>query len=685
MMMPTRWVTRGFVRVALLLCMGCSSSANGTAVGDVKPPDVTEGVGRGEGREGTEVTDPPEVRKPPDIGDAVLAADTPDPADARLSPDPPCQPDCADKECGDDGCGQSCGFCPQAAPLCEGGKCQLECVPDCAGKECDTDGCGGSCGQCSAAQHECQDGLCTCTPACELKECGDDGCGGACGYCGAQGDCLDGVCFCQPNCADLECGGDGCGGSCGDCEQGTLCADGLCKSNCDLIAGVASNLGCDFWAVDLDNIEGGQTAKVALMVSVPSTFDNAEIFVLDWSESPPEMLGPSDLDVTDMSVLPGAAKVFLLPTGNDIDGSELSGKSYRIGSSNPVSVHQFNPLNSYEVFTNDASLLLPAQRGGFEYLVLSWPLRTSGNSLRGFATVVATQGGTTNVEVWPTSGVESGTGVQSVSADPVEPYEFALQRGDVLNLETAGAQGADLTGTRIKADQKIGVFGGHECANIPLGTNYCDHVEQQLLPVTMWGNNYIADAFAPRSASQVDTWRVISAGDGTTVETNPVVAGPYTLDKGEWEEFETGQHFEISATGPILVGHYLQGSNYQGFSQTCSSSGIGDPAFSLVVPQKQYLSEYIVLIPDGYQEDYLNVTFQVGSEAQVNIDGVPMSQLLTGSPPEVGESGWAVAQVTMTNGIHTADSNMPFAVTAYGYDCDVSYAYPGGLGLQAEQ
>ncbi len=115
------------------------------------------------------------------------------------------------------------------------------CTPDCTGKECGDDGCGGSCGTCEDG-FVCQDGQCVgCTPDCTGKECGDDGCGGSCGtcddpakpICNAQGICE----ACTPNCDGKECGDDGCGGSCGDCTDPNkpVCSkEGICIEKCTL-------------------------------------------------------------------------------------------------------------------------------------------------------------------------------------------------------------------------------------------------------------------------------------------------------------------------------------------------------------------------------------------------------------------------------------------------------------------
>ncbi|MFH1828527.1 MAG: cohesin domain-containing protein, partial [Nanoarchaeota archaeon] len=57
-----------------------------------------------------------------------------------------CYSNCDNKQCGTDGCGKSCGSCPEGQ-LCKNDQCV--CVPNCLGKECGDDGCGNSCGTCS--------------------------------------------------------------------------------------------------------------------------------------------------------------------------------------------------------------------------------------------------------------------------------------------------------------------------------------------------------------------------------------------------------------------------------------------------------------------------------------------------------------------------------------------------------
>ena len=160
---------------------------------------------------------------------------------------------CDDSECGEDGCGGSCGVCSGSQELCLGGLCL--CQSMCDGKECGNDGCGDICGECPA-HYGCEEGTCIYIPWC-----GDDGCNGeeSCWNCPADCDaccgngacepgyeesCLTCVADCACACGELcqqgsclftacegkECGADGCGGSCGTCDEDHHeCLDGLCQ------------------------------------------------------------------------------------------------------------------------------------------------------------------------------------------------------------------------------------------------------------------------------------------------------------------------------------------------------------------------------------------------------------------------------------------------------------------------
>ena len=511
--------------------------------------------------------------------------------------------------------------------------------------------------------------------------------------------CIDGVCKvaqCTPGakkCKGLsaidQCAEDGSGWKVLEICEGGLCKEGKCVTACDANLKENTYTGCEYFAVDLDNVGKAENQPVAVVVSNPNKSKESKVTITNTATG---ALLPLQSDV----VAPMGQSVFLLPTGFNINGFVKAKRSFQIKSSLPVTVHQFNPLNAVAIYTNDASLLLPANVGGKEFLAMTWPQR--GESLkqfRGYFTVIAVEKGETNVVVKaPADMIGAATTIKA----NVETT-FKLEQGEVLNLQTAGKTPMiDLTGAHITADKKLSVFGGHECANIPLqmvgstfkGVNYCDHIESQLFPVSTWGKFYVADAFHPRSPAQQDIWRIMAGANDVIIFTDPVQPGgnQKVLQKGEFIEFSSSQSFIIKATGPVSVGHYLTGSNYAGYvpAQACkkglaaAKTGIGDPAFTLLPPTKQMRTDYIVMTPENYIENYLNISYQEG--ADIIVDGVPVQ--LNNTP--VGVTEWRMHAMKVQPGVHriSTKSKKAFGVTAYGYDCDVSYAYPGGLNLDPD-
>jgi hypothetical protein len=146
--------------------------------------------------------------------------------------------DCTDDGCSDNLCtheavsGSCCNPACEIGHLCISNECI--CASNCMGKECGDDGCGGSCGECEGEAQCSLTGKCKCAPDCDGKECGDNGCGGSCGTCLAPGFCQEGMCQCTPQCEGKVCGDDGCGGSCGACPALHKCEGGACAFSCSI-------------------------------------------------------------------------------------------------------------------------------------------------------------------------------------------------------------------------------------------------------------------------------------------------------------------------------------------------------------------------------------------------------------------------------------------------------------------
>ena len=462
------------------------------------------------------------------------------------------------------------------------------------------------------------------------------------------------------------------------CEFG--CSAGRCNDPCATDG--KDYLGCTFWAADLDNIgPDANAAQFAVTIS-NATLDAVEVEIAT---------GAGDV-VRELTIPTGSLETVLLAR-QDVDDSAISFNTYRITSGAPITVHQFNPLVNEGVFSNDASLLLPSTSVGNEYIVVGWPSITDVQDLRAYVAIIAPNPEPTEVTVTSPVTTIAGTGVPALQ--PGVPQTFTLEQGQVLSLLTNDLSATGLTGMEIISDQPVVVFSGHECANIPVDNNFCDHLEQQLLPVNTWGTQFIGAKFSPRGG-EPDVWRVVASEGSTTINTNPAIPGVngITLGRGEMREFVTTQDFVMNATGPIQLAQFMVGSAYPGAAGGCdlvspfpNTSGcviprtcdggtaIGDPAFLINVPTEQFREDYLVLTPAQYQQDFLTIIAPPGTD--VELDG----RTVTAARTRVG--AWDIMRVPAPDGAHRIVADNSIGLYAYGYDCDVSYAYPGGLNLDS--
>ena len=426
-----------------------------------------------------------------------------------------------------------------------------------------------------------------------------------------------------------------------------------------------------FYSVDLNNYDGdaqnssADAAPYTLTISNPA--NNQERATVEVRQ-----MGGEGLFIKE-NIEYGTLETFDMPRW-DAEDSFLGNRSVHIESSVPVAIHQFNPANNVGVYSNDASLLLPKVALGTRYRAACWPQGTSPNLLGAadYVTVVATADSTT-VTVTPTADVRAGLSVPATAAG--SPLTVTLGQGEVLQIEgdNASTGVSDLTGSLIEASAPVVVFSGNECAEIPADFDACDHIEEQLLPVEAWGTSYVAAKFSPRG-TETDVYRVMTDVDGTTIETVPSLDGfPVTLDGGEYLEFDTDQDFELTASGPVAMVQYMTGS-------TWGEADVGDPAMVVLVPEEQYLTEYMFLTPSGYQADYANIIARPGTEVTIDERTVEASLW-----SEVASGEFSIARARLEPGIHHLVANQEVGLVVYGYDQEVSYAYPGGANLGGEE
>lgn len=538
---------------------------------------------------------------------------------------------------------------------------------------------------------------CECWPGTVLG-CSDDGtgevvCNSACsGYevqtCGEGSLCLDdaiGCTGCVPG--KLRCKNDDIIERCNDtgseweehkdcngAQTGEICQIGVCVSLCTLNSKLHSYIGCEYWGADLDNAfvpgggEGGYYdaagSPYAIVVSNPNPKYPATVSISTNDGVVENDLNGAPIDYSPIE--PMGLRIFNLPR-RDVDSTVLDALAYRVKSSIPITAYQFNPLQNENVFSNDASILLPSNALGKYYIVMT--REQTFDDLKSYLTVVAVYNGETQVSVTVTAPTLGDGGIPAYK--PGDAETFVMNQFDVLNIET-DAPGADLTGSIVYANHPVVVFGGSEATNAP-NTNHCcpngvceynqiwlecedrddclcewphnnltppqevqcntnydcsvyitraaDHLEMQLFPVNTWGREYIASLSYPRGGER-DTWRVMAAENSTKITTYPTQTNVAVLNRAEYLDFEANEPFELHAEKPVLLGQFLVAQ--QAPDPNVSGTGpddaeTGDPSFILTVPVEQFRDEYVFLAPDKYMFDCVNIIAPPG--VPVYLDG----------------------------------------------------------------
>lgn len=444
----------------------------------------------------------------------------------------------------------------------------------------------------------------------------------------------------------------------------------IIPETCEQADGGGSTVGCLFYGVDLDQNRGLENDQFAIAVSNPQMVNAAEVVV-------EEKVGGVWQVVDSSTVEPQTLHAFPLADKHHQGSGVMAGGTYRVTSDVPIVAYQFNPLIQGAA-SSDASLLYPVSSWDSLNRALHW----GGGFGRGYLTIVAGFDGTT-VEVVPTVPTEAGTGVPA--GTPGVPFSITMDEGDIAEVMVATLN-TSLVGSRIESDdtdKPIGVFSGHECAWIPHSVTACDHIEDQLSGVRLWGSRFVASRMPVREpANPEDTlWQIVASEDDTTVtftadpEVTGVPAGPQVLQAGGVIEFYAGGtpahpgDFLVDADKPIALANYMTGEG-----NLSAGTNSGDPAMAQQSPIEQYLPRYIVLVPSEWINDVLVVTRPTG--VAVTLDGVAIDDA---EFIDAG-GGYEVARVPAADGVHALDSTEGFMVMVVGFDQADSYAYVGGTG-----
>jgi hypothetical protein len=528
--------------------------------------------------------------------------------------------------------------------------------------------------------------------------------------------CLPGQGVCIGN-EVYECDADGMGTgtlktTC-DISKGEVCSNGSCVDACTAAADKPSNVGCEFWAVDLDQQDyGNDPADAPWGVALSNVGDSQANVTIEINLAAPGE--PLDLSAFDqLSVPPGSLVSKVLPTReldcgsvpNDYNspGTCLSSRAFRITSSYPIIVYQFNVFEN--AFSNDASLLLPSEALGKVYRVLGWnaghpapippPFPQIGGVDRSYVTIVGTKPNT-QVTVRPSYKIKGNPPIAATMAGG----EIVATIGpfDVLNLETDDGDLnedqktiADLSGTLVVSSEPVAVFSGVESTSVPGAhdiptypgwssddTCCLDHLEDQMFPMESIGTSYVITRSPVRSSGsyqEPDIIRFVGAAEIATVTTSlPAPFDSFTINPGEVKTTCAQQDITVSSDKPVIVGQLLISQGYLEGALT------GDPALTVFPPIDQFRNEYVILTPASWNSNHVVVAAEEGG--MFTIDGANPMGCVTNAAGTLNGVNYFSHRCPLTEGVHKLSGDKPFGVMAYGYGNAGSYAFAGGADVK---
>jgi gliding motility-associated-like protein len=349
-----------------------------------------------------------------------------------------------------------------------------------------------------------------------------------------------------------------------------------------------------------------------------------------------------------------------------------------VTSSRPVVAY----THIYNGNVSGATLLFPTNTLGKEYYAMNYSQLSNEGSSNAFFFVVATDTGTTTVEITPSA--------QTLTHAAGVPFVVALNQGEIYNVMgvlTGGTQGnftgTDLTGSKIQSIssggvgcKRIAVFSG--TGKIKIACNSAaassDNLIAQAFPKTAWGQKFLT---VPTANMPFNFFRIGVSDPSTNVRVNGILQTG--LEGNFYYDLPlTSNPQLIEADQPIMVAQYITTAGACGNNLI---GGDGDPEMIYLSPVEQTIDEVVLnSTPNAaIGEHWVNVVIRTNAIGSFNITGAQGGYIFL---PHPQDPSYSYAQINVTSGSHTLSADSGFNAIAYGYGNAESYGYNAGTNLK---
>jgi hypothetical protein len=374
--------------------------------------------------------------------------------------------------------------------------------------------------------------------------------------------------------------------------------------------------------------------------------------------------------------------IFLGDNNKRNNSEQIARQSFYIETEDDVTVY----AHSQAQMTSDATLLLPQDVLGKEYIVMSY---NSDGRYSGYQ-----ESDQSTASQFAIIASEDNTQVQIIPSEPTKYHDLdeqniILDAGESYLVQakiTFNNRNTDLSGTYISSDKPVAVFVSQLRSLQPINFAYSgssgDYLLEQMLPINTWGSNSLLVPF-PKSVDEdsggSDLYRIAVASNNTTITLNG--GAPINLNRGEYIERELKVPVSVQSDGKILSILYKKTSK-----STDQSSNSSDPLAMLMPPVEQYMDNYKVIniqaqegSNDIYEMQYLTVIIPDDAINSLMIDGqVPIANF-----DPIPGTEYYYSHIVSSDGTHTLTADRAFGLCVVGYGVANSYGYIGGLAMNS--
>jgi hypothetical protein len=461
-----------------------------------------------------------------------------------------------------------------------------------------------------------------------------------------------------------------------DCGPDFVCSLGRCTSHAcqaEEQSAAPTFTGCLFYTLTVDNVTSESSATSSVLVTNPgSSVATVELRERDAADSQWRAMALQ-------AVAPlGAARIQLPPSRSTGQGGYSAGVALQLASNAPITAAHFQSDDENEsASSTGGTMLLPAHVLGLHYMAMTYPqegtlkvLQTPGSRGGAGQIIVVGTEDDTHLTFTSTANLRKVGGTPDLDAGGSFPVR--LDDGDIYQVFSV-ENGDDLSGSTIDADHPVAVFSGNISTTYgksATGINSPDMAHEQMLPISLWGQEYVAAQLLPEAATcdgilgatDASLYRVLAAKPGTIVsfQSPPGLTGvPSTtmLDAGKVAEFVvSGGSFHVTSNFPVLVTQGLD----------C------EPTLSAAVATRVLMNDLRFAVLPHFDQMIAVVRH---AQVPVTLDDVPIDD--SQFRPAGGD--FEVAQIVLPNcpaadGVCVHHLAGEFGMTMRGMDVVASYA-----------